>query len=402
MRDWRMTEVCVRQCAVRKMPDMGDAIGVGAGRTRTKWVIVLGAGGVGRAFVRALRSARADHAQRLGLHLQIVTLADSTAYLANPSRPLTDAELDAALSAKDSRKSLSTVSGSKTYNSPLALMQRLAQGLDAPAIVLDTTATDATTPALLAALEMGHSIVLANKKPLTTDQEVYDRLTRADVTEDGAVTSRARWGTTCGAALPVIATQQRLLAGGDSIERIAGTLSGTLGYVMAGLQQGQLFSDVVRDAHQLGYTEPDPRDDLGGIDVARKALILARGMGWRLELADVQVESLFPLHMGSLSVAEFLTALPQLDAHFAQLAKGAAAQGGVLRFAATIAEGKCKVGPTVVPAASPLGRLEGSDNLVEFYTRWYSPTPLVIQGKGAGVEVTASGVLADVVDLATA
>ena len=136
------------------------------------------------------------------------------------------------------------------------------------------------------ALERKYKVVLANKKPLTIDQEVYDRLTRAGGTGTARQHGRAcaTWAAAAGRRpaaqrLPVIVTLNRLVASGDTVQRIAGTFSGTLGYVMTGLQAGQPFSEVVREAHRLGYTEPDPRDDLGGVDVARKALILARGLG---------------------------------------------------------------------------------------------------------------------------
>ena len=274
-------------------------------------------------------------------------------------------------------------------------------------MVVDVTATDATVPALLFARAQGYKIVLANKKPLTVSQEVYARLTRAGVTETASGTwsgtwalDAVRWETTVGAGLPVIATLNRLVAAGDPVTHVAGTFSGTLGYVMTGLQAGQRFSAIVREAHKLGYTEPDPRDDLGGIDVARKALILARGIGWELDMEDVAVTGLYPAEMADLTVPEFLDAIERLDDDFAAQVDAAAAQGNVLRFAATLADGACTVGPAVVPATSPLGRLSGTDNLVEFHSHWYSPNPLVVQGRGAGVDATAAGVLSDVVELA--
>jgi aspartokinase/homoserine dehydrogenase 1 len=117
-------------------------------------------------------------------------------------------------------------------------------------------------------------------------------------------------------------------------------------------------------------------------------------------LADVQVTSLYPAQMDSLTVADFLAALPDLDAQFAAQVQTAAAQEQVLRYAATVQDGACRVGPTLVQVSSPLGRLSGTDNLVEFHTRWYQPNPLVVQGRGAGVDATASGVLADMIELA--
>ncbi|MBV7336847.1 hypothetical protein KFU94_53180, partial [Chloroflexi bacterium TSY] len=141
--------------------------------------------------------------------------------------------------------------------------------------------------------------------------------------------------------------------------------------------------------------------DLGGIDVARKALILARGLGWHLGMEDVAVESLYPPQMNRLSVDEFMDALTDLDDDFRQKVENAAAKGQVLRYAARVEDEGCHVGPTFVESGSPLGRLSGTDNLVEFHSQWYSPTPLVIQGKGAGVEATAAGTLSDIIELGT-
>ena len=259
------------------------------------------------------------------------------------------------------------------------------------AVVVDCTASDETADALLLALERSYQIVLANKKPLTVVQEVYDGISRT--------LSHARWETTVGAGLPVIATLNRLVSSGDEIERIAGSFSGTFGYLMTGLEEGRSFSDTVAEAYRLGYTEPDPRDDLGGFDVARKALILARGIGWHMEMEQVEISGLYPEQMAGLSVDDFLKELPSLDKQYRAQVAGAAAEDKVLRYAATLSEGACSVGLTPVAKDSPLGRLTGTDNLVELYSRWYSPNPLVIQGRGAGVEATAAGVLSDIVEL---
>jgi homoserine dehydrogenase len=364
-------------------------------------VILLGVGGVGRALVRQIVESRTYHASQYGLRLPILAVADSNSAVIAINGGITDADLLELMTLKTNGGSLSehALGGPQ---SDLTGIVDIAGRTDA--LVVDCTASEATVPALLFALDRNYKIVLANKKPLTVRQEVYNRLTRAGGTHTPAPTvrhlGRSRWETTCGAALPVIVTLNRLMASGDEVQRIAGTFSGTLGYVMTGLQAGRPFSEVVREAHKLGYTEPDPRDDLGGVDVARKALILARGLGWQLEMADIHVTGLYPAAMDELSVAEFLAALPELDEQFAQQGAAAAAQGKVLRFAAAVAEGRCRVGPTLVEATSPLGRLSGTDNLVEFYTRWYNPNPLVVQGRGAGVDATASGVLADIIELA--
>lgn len=363
-------------------------------------VILFGSGGVGRALVRQIVERRRFHAATYGLHLQFQAVCDSDGAVIDDAG-LSDTQLSELIQYKEK--------GGKLANHPLGGQQHDPAAIvdiagRADAVVVDCTASVETVPALLWALERGYRIVMANKKPLTVEQEVYDRLTNAGAT--GSATGRARhlgrtrWETTVGAGLPVIVTLNRLVASGDPVTRIAGTFSGTLGYVMTGLQAARPFSEIVREAHKLGYTEPDPRDDLGGIDVARKALILARGIGWRLAMTDVQVTGLYPVEMSSLSVADFLEALPALDADFQARVQAAKAEGKVLRYAATVADGRCTVGPVVVDANSPLGRLSGTDNLVEFHTQWYSPNPLVVQGRGAGVDATAAGVLSDMVELA--
>jgi homoserine dehydrogenase len=368
-------------------------------------IILLGTGGVGRALVRQIVENRGLHAQQYGLRLALLGVCDRDGAVlgldGHTKHGLDDANLLDILTYKAQGGRLAQHALGGPQNDLAAVIDIAGRS---GAVVVDCTASEETAWALLFALERKYKVVLANKKPLTIDQEVYDRLTRAGDTGDDAAPlrhlGRCRWETTCGAALPVVSTLNRLVAAGDTVHKIAGAFSGTLGYVMTGLQAGEPFSTVVREAHRLGYTEPDPRDDLSGLDVARKALILARGLGWRLDMKDIQVRGLYPAEMANLSVSDFLAALPQLDADFRDRVELAAGEGKVLRYAATVEDGRCRVGLTPVDAASPLGRLSGADNLVEFSTRWYSPDPLVVQGRGAGADVTASGVLADVIELA--
>lgn len=213
---------------------------------------------------------------------------------------------------------------------------------------------------------------------------------------------RIRFESTVGAGLPVIASVTRVLSSGDPIYQIIGSLSGTLGYVMSELEDGKLFSSVVQEAKRLGYTEPDPRDDLGGMDVARKALILARLLGQSINLEDIKLDSLYPEDMGpkSMSIDEFMShGLPLLDRDIGEKVKVASSKGNVLRYVCLVEGSRCQVGLQELPKDSPLGRLRGSDNVVELYSRCYKAAPLVIQGAGAGNDSTAAGVLADIVDL---
>ncbi|XP_060170064.1 homoserine dehydrogenase-like isoform X1 [Lycium barbarum] len=192
------------------------------------------------------------------------------------------------------------------------------------------------------------------------------------------------------------------ISSGDPVYRIIGSLSGTLGYVMSEVEDGMPFSQVVTAAKSLGYTEPDPRDDLGGMDVARKALILARLLGRHFNLDDMKIESLYPEEMGPdvMPLEDFLrNGLPLLDKNIEDRINQASANGNVLRYVCFIDDSRCEVGTQEVPKDSALGRLRGSDNVVEIYSRCYEKQPLVIQGAGAGNDTTAAGVLADILDI---
>jgi homoserine dehydrogenase len=367
---------------------------------RTVPVILFGVGGVGRSLVHQILSLRGLHALEYGLHFDIVAICDSNGAFVSLERELEDELLLEAIELKGRGGKLATHPLGGPQGDSYSIVDIAGRS---NAIVVDCSSSESTLSGLLYALERGYKVVLANKKPLTADQDAYDYIVTAGRAEGGEPAARnlarARWEATVGAGLPVNATLSRLVASGDDVQRLTGTLSGTLGYVMSGLHGGRAFSEVVSDAVQHGYTEPDPRDDLNGLDVARKALILARGLGWRLDLADVAVEPLYPASMDDLSVEQFLIALPQLDEEFRRKVADAEATDSVLRYAARVEDGRCSAGPVSVPKESPIGRLTGTDNLVEFVTRWYNPNPLVIQGPGAGVDVTAAGVLADMIEL---
>ncbi|XP_050879798.1 homoserine dehydrogenase isoform X2 [Lathyrus oleraceus] len=268
---------------------------------------------------------------------------------------------------------------------------------------VDCTASSGTVSVLKQVVDMGCCVVMANKKPLTStmlnnnpymEQEDYENLMKYP--------RRIRHESTVGAGLPVIASLNRIISSGDPVHRIVGSLSGTLGYVMSEVEDGKPLSQVVRAAKSLGYTEPDPRDDLGGMDVARKALILARILGRRINMDSIQVESLYPKEMGPdvMTVDDFLgRGLLLLDNDIQERVEKAASNGNVLRYVCVIEGPRCKVGVQELPKNSALGRLRGSDNVLEVYTRCYSDQPLVIQGAGAGNDTTAAGVLADIVDI---
>jgi homoserine dehydrogenase len=205
---------------------------------------------------------------------------------------------------------------------------------------------------------------------------------------------------TVGAGLPIIDTYHKLTESGDRVERIEGLLSGTLGFVLSEVTGGSAFSDAVRRAMSRGYTEPDPREDLSGMDVGRKALILARLLGFPGELSRAAVESLVPKWARALPLPQFLERLEELDAGWRRRVEDAAKAGTVLRYVAAVTPSKISVGLRPVPTSSPLAAIKGSDNQLVFTTARYKANPLVITGPGAGAEVTAAGVLNDILSLA--
>jgi bifunctional aspartokinase / homoserine dehydrogenase 1 len=205
---------------------------------------------------------------------------------------------------------------------------------------------------------------------------------------------------TVGAGLPVIQTLRDLRETGDEIESIEGIFSGTLAYLFNVYDGTVAFSDIVHDAKQRGYTEPDPRDDLSGMDVARKLIILGREMGLALELADVKVESLVPPDLSGASIEEFMSGLPKFDAGMNERLKAAQGRGKVLRYVGRItARGEATVGLIELERSHAFANMALTDNIVRFATGRYNTNALIVQGPGAGPEVTAGGVFADLLRL---
>ncbi len=350
-------------------------------------LIIFGAGKVGRALVRQLLDAAEIHAGRDGLAFPVAAWCDHDG-AAVDEKGLPAEALAALLDAKAAGSPFVET----PYGSPQTDLHAIVDiaGSDG-CIVVDVTASDATVPALDLALRRGYAAATANKVPLAGPQATFDRLTAA---------GRLGYESTVGSAVPVIATAQGLMRAADRVDAARGALSGTLGFISTGLQAGQPFSALVAEAMRRGYAEPDPRVDLGGMDVARKALILARTLGWKAELSQVEVTGLLPAEYATLPLAGCLARLPELDVDFAAQVADATADGQVLRYVAEIKDGRAAVGLRAVPADSALGQLRGNDNLVAFHTRYYPDTPLVLQGRGAGVDAAAAGVHSDIVALA--
>ncbi|HET9106318.1 MAG TPA: bifunctional aspartate kinase/homoserine dehydrogenase I [Steroidobacteraceae bacterium] len=274
-------------------------------------------------------------------------------------------------------------------------------------VVIDCTASAEIAGRYAGWLGAGMHIVTPNKKANSGDLACYRAIQEAR----RAGGAHYLYEATVGAGLPVVHTLRDLRETGDEITSVEGIFSGTLAYLFNVYDGRTPFSDIVRDARQRGYTEPDPRDDLSGMDVARKLIILGREMGLSLELADVEVESLVPAGLETGSIEEFMGRLPRHDAAMRERLESARARGKVLRYVGRLAcgeamkagarapSGVATVGLVELDGKHPFANIALTDNVVRFATRRYCDNPLIVQGPGAGPEVTAGGVFADLLRL---
>lgn len=245
---------------------------------------------------------------------------------------------------------------------------------------------------------LGAGIHLATPSKLAnTQQQVYfDRLQKL-AADNGA---SYRYETTVGAGLPVVQTLKNLIGTGDTIREIRGCVSGTLTFLFSQMRRGFSFSEAIAEAAAQGYTEPDVRDDLSGEDVARKFLILARTAGLQVERSELSVDSLVPDELRRVTPNDFLQQASQLNAAWQQRTRQAQEKKTALQYVGHLTRDHISVGVTEVATQSPLGTLKGTDNLIEIYTDRYADSPLIVRGPGAGPEVTAAGVLSDVLHIA--
>ena len=359
----------------------------------------FGKGNIGGALIRQVADRAGSLAEATGLSFEYIGICGRNRLVFDPGG------LNRALSGPGGLDRLLEDGDScEDYPGAAAMIDRLLGGPGGPGdtpgnlCVVDTTSAE-MTEVHLACLRRGVPVVTANKKPITDRSAAYAeirRLGRAD-------RMRYWYETTAGAGLPIVSTVRELVDTGDEVTRIAGCLSGTLGYICSQLDHGRTFSEIVREAKELGYTEPDPRDDLNGMDVARKALILAREIGYRLELDDLEIEGMVSdALLDAPSVDAFMAMLTGEDAAYAQRVESGADRGQVLRYVATVGDGTCRVGLENVDRDSPLGSLAGPDNMVVCTTKRYRDNPLIVRGPGAGPEVTAGGLFGDLIKAARA
>lgn len=265
-------------------------------------------------------------------------------------------------------------------------------------VFVDCSASEEVAEVYTSLLDADISIVTPNKKAASGNFSKYQNLFAHAADSNG----KFYYETNVGAGLPVISTLKDLLLSGDKIIEIEAILSGTLSYIFNTIQAESKFSEVVRGAMEQGYTEPDPRDDLDGSDVARKILILAREIGAELNLEDIKVDSLVPPGGAeAASVDDFFKILANNDDAFLARTKKCMDAGNKLRFISSLKNGECNVGLTEVGPDHPFFSMSGTDNIICFRTERYNSCPLVIKGPGAGVEVTAAGVFADIIRAAS-
>ena len=359
-------------------------------------VFIAGVGNVGGKLIEQIKLQAANLQSTLRLQINIVGIANSKKHLIN----LKGIDLGNSINLSDSNKSDSIHAGTIQDYVAAILNHNLPNS-----VFVDVTAHATVADTYAQLLSKGISVVACNKIACSSPYAHYAKLKSLAQNHHAAFL----FETNVGAGLPIVSTLNDLIRSGDTIKKIEAVLSGTLNFVFnhyEGGKDGKTFAQVVKQAQDEGYTEPDPRLDLGGTDVMRKILILAREAGHPLEMEDITNESFLPASCFNGSVADFYNELEKQEPHFKQLYDAAAAAGCKLKFIAKFesdANDKmngmaiAKVGLQHIQPSSDFYHLYGKDNLVLFYTERYPELPLVIKGAGAGADVTASGVFADII-----
>jgi homoserine dehydrogenase len=350
-------------------------------------LLVLGKGKVGSELLEQIRTQRTELERDYDVVLRVVGIADRRGTLLDEEGVDLDRWREALAAAP--------ATGPFGAATAPAVLDRLAV-LPRPVLV-DLTAADGMEDVYEQAFRRGIQVVASNKRPLVVPERRLEQLRLVRRQRH----AHYHYETAVGASLPVIGTLRRLLHAGDRVRLVEGSLSGTLGYIVTEVARGVPLSLAARWAMGLGYTEADPRDDLSGLDTARKALILARELGAQLSIEDVRIEPFLPAELLAPGTPDDLLAgLRRGDAAASAEARRLAEQGKVSRYLARIAveDGKVEVsvGPRAVDASHPAARLSGVEALVAFTTARHSDRPLVVQGSGVGGANTAGAVLAEI------
>jgi aspartokinase/homoserine dehydrogenase 1 len=346
---------------------------------------LIGAGLIGKTFLNQLRERMAFLRSERGIDLRISGVMNSRKML------LVDRKFDLSEWEKELERS--------TMEADLHAFAAHINASHLPhSVIIDATASADVPRHYPEWLRSGINIITPNKKGNTEGFEFFQEL-RAAARRNGKY---YLYETTVGAGLPILHTLRDLIETGDEILQIEGVLSGTLSYIFNSFDGTRPFSEIVLEARSLGFTEPDPRDDLSGMDVARKLTILAREIGLQLELADVEVESLVPGTLREGNTEDFLSRLVENDGRMNDLLSAAKSRGETLRYVGIVeSNGHASVKLRAYKSDHAMAGLSGSDNIVLFKTARYNVQPMVVRGPGAGPEVTAAGVFADLLRLAS-
>ncbi len=343
-------------------------------------LFVMGVGNVGEKFIDQINQQKKFLKENLKINLRVIALSNSR-------KMFFDEE---GMSLKDWKTSLDN---GETANVSDFIAR--AKGLNLRnSIFVDITANEAIASIYDQFLKQNIAVVTCNKIACSSQYENYKNLKSLSRKYNAPFL----FETNVGAGLPIIDTLKHLIASGDKVNRINAVLSGSLNFIFNNFSDTYNFHDVVKEAGVQGFTEPDPKIDLSGVDVARKILILIRESGYQMEIEDITNNSFLPSAcMNTTSNDDFFKSLTKHAAHFENLLAEAKQKESRLKFVASFENGKASVGLQFIPSDSPFYNLEGKDNIVQFYTDRYVDQPLLIKGAGAGAAVTASGIFADVI-----
>ena len=344
-------------------------------------LFITGVGNVGSNLIRQISDQKKSLEESLGLKMKVMALSNSKKML------LSDTEID--LTDWKSKLDSSNIKSDNDKFLDFSIKQNLRNSL-----FIDNTANSDITVNYNKYLKNGIGIVTCNKIACSSELEKYLDLKSLSRTHNAPFL----YETNVGAALPIINTLNNLINSGDQITKIEAVLSGTLNYIFNTFNKENSFYEVVKKAVDLGYTEPDPKIDLCGIDVSRKILILARESGEKIEFSDVQNVSFLPDEsINTESKEEFLESIKNNDDHFNKMLDKALKNKSRLKYVASLIDGKASVSLKEINENHPFYNLQGSDNITVFHTDRYKDSPLVVKGAGAGGEFTASGVFADII-----